>query len=213
MDLTPEQLENAKFRVLDDGGLAPDEVRALLRQVAARLRGIERQGVRGVSAAVSAVLDQAVKSSEEILSGANSDAKAVRKAAVADAVKINDEARQVAANTIAEGEKKSADRIIATQSEIDQIMADADSAARARSSVVISKAQQRLDRLLAAERDVHDRVTAALDDIQNSLAKAGIDQSRELDLTVEDPGIDDPASEANWADDAPAGHTVEEPSM
>ncbi len=201
MDLTPKQLELAEFSVLDDGGFAPGEVRALLRQVAEHLRGLQNEGIRSVADSVEAVLHQAVKSGEEIVACANTDADAIRKAAEADTVRISDGAAKVAARTIADGEKAIADRMAAAAAEIEKMMSEAETAARARSASVISKAQQRLDRLLAAERDVHDRVTAALDDIHESLAGAGIEQSHELALTVEDPEIDDPASEASWADD------------
>jgi hypothetical protein len=51
--------------------------------------------------------------------------------------------------------------------------------------------------LLAAERDVHDRLHAAMTDIQASVSRVGVSQSAELALTVEDPN-----AEVNWADDA-----------
>ncbi len=209
MDLTPEQLELADFTVLDDGGFAADEVRKLLRQVAEQLRGIERDGVRGVADSVGAVLDQAVKSGDDIVERANTDADAIRQAADADATRIRDDAAEVAAKTIAEGEKSAAELISEAKSASDQLAADTESSARKRSAEVISKAQQRLDRLLAAERDVHDRLTTALSDIHESLDRAGIDQTLELALTVEDPEADGPESEANWADDDESEDPVE----
>jgi len=201
MDLTPEQLELTEFTVLDDGGYAPDEVRVLVRRIAEQLRALHSEGVRGVADSVGAVLDQAVKSGEDIVARANADADAIRTGAEADAVRISDDAAEAAGKAIAAGESSVADAMTAAKEEIDAMMLEADAASRARSTAVISKAQQRLDRLLAAERDVHDRVTAALSDIHESLARAGIEQSRELALTVEDPDTDDPASTASWADD------------
>ena len=68
--------------------------------------------------------------------------------------------------------------------------------------MVIKEAQQRLDRLLAAERDVHDRLQAAMSDIRNSVGRVGVDQDAELALTVEDPSPT-VAEDATWADDDP----------
>jgi len=210
MDLTPEQLELTEFSVLDDGGYAPDEVRTLIRRIAEHLRGLQSEGVRGVADSVGAVLDQAVKSGEDIVARANADADAIRTAAEADSERISEDAAEVAAKAIAAGELAVADSMAAAKEDIDKMMLEADAAARARSAAVISRAQQRLDRLLAAERDVHDRVTAALSDIHESLARAGIEQSRELALTVEDPETDDPASTASWADDPEANDIMRE---
>jgi len=210
MDLTPEQLELADFTALADGGFAPDEVRALLRQVAAQLRSANSDGVRGVAESVGAVLDQAVKSGEDIVAAAGADADAIRAGAESDAERINADAAESAAATIAEGERAVAEMIGQSRSEIEAMKSAAEAEARANSASVIARAQQRLDRLLAAEREVHDRVTAALDDIHQSLARAGFEQSRELALTVEDPGLEDPLAGTSWADDQSAPDLMQE---
>ena len=201
MDLTPEQLELAEFTTFDDGGFAPDEVRALLRNVATQLRSAKSDGVRGVADSVSALLDQAVSSGEDIVAAANADADAIRSGAEADAVRIQADAAELAAKAIAIGEKSAADLITDARSDIEAMKSEAEAEARARSATVIAKAQQRLDRLLSAEREVHDRLTTALDDVRESLTRAGIEQSRELALTVEDPGLDNPLADTHWADD------------
>ncbi|MDG2028884.1 MAG: hypothetical protein P8J50_17420 [Acidimicrobiales bacterium] len=75
-------------------------------------------------------------------------------------------------------------------------MTAAEKDARERSTKVIHEAQQRLDRLLAAKRDVHDRPQAAMADIHASVSQVGVSQTDELALTVEDPD-----GEVAWAED------------
>ena len=82
--------------------------------------------------------------------------------------------------------------------EAEGIAAKAEAEAIDRSTRVINAAQQRLDRLLAAERDVHDRLQAAITDMQLSVSRVGVAQDAELALTVEDPN-----PMARWADDPP----------
>ncbi|MEQ8841738.1 MAG: hypothetical protein RIB98_12235 [Acidimicrobiales bacterium] len=196
MDISPEDLERAEFDTTDNG-LDPDAVRDLLRKAAERMRVLERDGVKSVSSSVSAVLEQAVKSGEELVAAASKDADAVRTAAEHDAERIAKDAAAVAAKSIAEGEKASAELVEAADKQVEEILATAEKNARERSVRVINEAQQRLDRLLAAERDVHDRLQAAMTDIQASVSRVGVSQSAELALTVEDPNSDVP-----WADDA-----------
>jgi hypothetical protein len=196
VDVTPEDLERAEFDSTD-GGFEPDAVRELLRKAAERMRALERGGVKSVSESVGAVLEQAVKSGEELVAPATKDGDAIRGAAEADATRIADDAAAVAAKRIAEGEKASAELVEAASTQVEEILATAEKNARDRSTQVINEAQQRLDRLLAAERDVHDRLQAAMTDIQASVSRVGVSQSAELALTVEDPNSDVP-----WADDA-----------
>lgn len=196
MDVTPEDLERAEFASAD-AGFDPDAVRELLRKAAERMRALEREGVKSVSASVGAVLEQAVKSGEDLIASATKDADAVRAAAEGDAERIANDAAAVAAKTIAEGEKAAAEQVESAQREVEEILATAEKNARDRSTQVINEAQQRLDRLLAAERDVHDRLKAAMADIQASVSRVGVSQSAELALTVEDPTPD-----VHWADDA-----------
>ena len=196
MDVTPEDLERAEFDSAADG-FDPEGVRELLRKAAERMRALEREGVKSVSDSVSAVLEQAVKSGEELVASATADADAVRGAADNDAARIAHDAAEVAAKTIADGEKAAAEIVEAADKQVEEILATAEKNARERSAQVINEAQQRLDRLLAAERDVHDRLHAAMTDIQASVSRVGVSQSAELALTVEDPN-----AEVNWADDA-----------
>jgi DivIVA domain-containing protein len=196
VDVTPEELERAEFDTADEG-FDPEAVRELLRKAAARMRALEREGVKSVSESVSAVLDQAVKSGEELVASATKDADAVRAAAEADAERIAGDAAAVAAKSIADGEKTAAERIEEAEKHVEEILATAEKNARERSTQVINEAQQRLDRLLAAERDVHDRLQAAMTDIQASVSRVGVSQAAELALTVEDPN-----SDVAWADDA-----------
>jgi cell division septum initiation protein DivIVA len=196
VDVTPEDLERAEFGTTD-AGFEPDAVRDLLRKAASRMRALEREGVKSVSESVGAVLEQAVKSGEDLIASATKDADAVRAAADGDAKRITGDAAAVAAKTIAEGEKAAAERLEAAQEQVEEILATAERNARERSAQVINEAQQRLDRLLAAERDVHDRLKAAMTDIQASVSRVGVSQSAELALTVEDPD-----SDVHWADDA-----------
>lgn len=196
MDVTPEDLERAEFETTD-AGFDPDAVRELLRSAATRMRALESEGVKSVSESVSAVLDQAVKSGEELVASATTDADAIRASAEVDVERIASDAAAVAAKTIAEGEKASAELVEAGSKQVDEILATAEKNARDRSAQVINEAQQRLDRLLAAERDVHDRLQSAMTDIQASVSRVGVSQSEELALTVEDPN-----SDVSWADDA-----------
>lgn len=198
VDLTPEQLERAEFAT-SDTGFEPDAVRELLRRAADRIRTLERDGVKSVSGSVGAVLEQAVKSGEELVASATTDAEAVRAAAEVDAARIASDAAAVAAKAIAEGEHSAAELVEAAESQSAEITANAEKEARGRSAQVINEAQQRLDRLLAAERDVHDRLQTAMADIQDSVTRVGVNQGAELALTVEDP-----ASDLPWADESAA---------
>ena len=100
------------------------------------------------------------------------------------------DAEEAAATTIAEA--TAAAEAIAAQAEVEAIE---------RSAQVINDAQQRLDRLLAAERDVHDRLQAAMADIQASVSRVGVSQDAELALTVEDPSPQPASDQTRWADD------------
>ena len=107
MDPTPEELERADFSTID-AGYDPDAVRGLLRKAADRIRALERDGVKSVSASVTAVLDQAVRSGEDLVAEATRDAEAIRNAARADAERITTDAGEVAARAVADGEHRAA---------------------------------------------------------------------------------------------------------
>jgi vacuolar-type H+-ATPase subunit H len=198
VDIDPEKLQLAEFDSLDDGGFDPEQVRETLRKAAERIRELERDGVRSVGDSVNAVLELATKTGEELVDKANSDADAIRAAAETDSGRIADDAAEVAAKHIADGEKLAAEKVEAAQGQVDKIVTDAETEARDRATTVINDAQRRLDDLLAAERNVHDRLQAAMTDIQASLTRVGVDQAAELLLTVEEPTELEGAS---WADD------------
>jgi succinate dehydrogenase/fumarate reductase flavoprotein subunit len=167
VDVTPEELERAAFESVD-GRLDPDAVRRMLRRAAERIRMLEREGVKGVANSVGAILEQAMTSADAIIAAAKSDADAIRSAADADAAR----------------------RTEAAAAEVDAIIAAAEQSAREHSIQVISDAQARLDRLLAAEREVHDRLHAAMTDLQSSVSRLGGSQSAELALTIDEPDLD-----------------------
>ena len=88
-------------------------------------------------------------------------------------------------------------------------LGQAEDEARRRSTTVIAQAQGRLDKLLSAERDVHDRLVAASADIRVAIGRVAGRQAAELELTTEDPTIDihiDIDRVAPWND--AAGATV-----
>jgi F0F1-type ATP synthase membrane subunit b/b' len=120
------------------------------------------------------------------------------KSAVID---LTEDAAELAARRITEADQLAAGRIAYAERQAEEMVAAAEADARSRAGAVLSEAQRRLDRMLAAERDVHDRLKAAVTDLTESVTRVGVDQSRELALTVEEPTVD-PVSidDANWAD-------------
>jgi len=160
---------------LDD----PAAVKQALADAATRIRDLERDGVHAIGGVVAEMLDHAAKSGDEILDRARDDAQAIRAAAESAAADVIDQA-----NATAEG--------IAAKAAADAIE---------RSAQVITDAQQRLDRLLDAERDVHDRLQAALADIQASVLRVGVSPEPKKPFTIED----DPPSvvhETLWGDES-----------
>jgi len=154
VEVTPEALERAEFDSTG-AGFDPDAVRELLRKAADRIRSLERDGVRSVSESVSAVLDQAVRSGEELMAAARNDADAVR---------------------------------FAADAQVDEILAAAENTARDRAAQVTKDAQLRLDRLLEAEREVHDRLQTTMSDILEFVSRVGVNQPAEFALKTEEPG-------------------------
>lgn len=220
MAFRPDDLEAAD---LGD----PAALTKLLHDAAARIRELEKEGVRAVGGTIAEMLEQAVKSGEEIVEQANADADSIRVSAETDAATMIDHAAAIKAEATTLSEAAAADAEIvrtAAAAEAEQVGAAAEKAAAkttaaaekaastiaskaekdaiARSTKVLSTAQKRLDRLLAAERDVHDRLQAAMADIQASVSRVGVNQGTELALTVEDPAL--AVDEATWADDAVA---------
>ncbi len=202
MVLRPEDLERAEFEVVDSGGLDAAAVADLLGRAAERIRALEQDGLRAVGGTVAEMLDQAVKSSENITADATAEADNARTDATTEAKRITDEAAKVAAKQIADAERAASDQLEQATNEADSVLKKAHSDAVERSTQVLNQAQLRLDRLLAAERDVHDNLRTALADIQASVARVGVDQAAELALTVEELNLS-VIDETKWAEDEP----------
>lgn len=119
----------------------------------------------------------------------------------ASMIDLTEDAAELAARRITEADQLAAGRIAYAEQLVEEMLDAAESDARERANRVLSEAQRRLDRMLAAERDVHDRLKAAVADLSESVARVGVDQSRELALTVEEPGLDPvTVDDAPWAD-------------
>ena len=120
MEVTPEALERAEFDSTD-AGFDPNAVRELLRKAADRIRALERDGVKNVSESVSAVLDQAVRSGEALMTAARNDADAVRSAADAQVDEIlaaaENAARDRAAQVINEAQLR-LDRLLEAKRDV-----------------------------------------------------------------------------------------------
>lgn len=116
-------------------------------------------------------------------------------------IDLTEDAAELAARRITEADHLAAGRIAYAERQVKEMLAEAERSARARASLVLSEAQRRLDRMLAAEREVHDRLEAAVADLSESVARVGVDQRRELALTIEETVIE-PTSvdDAPWAD-------------
>lgn len=128
--------------------------------------------------------------------------QAIRADARAQAKQLTDRAAEIAAKRISEAERVASETIEAARDRGIEIVTRAERAARDRAEAVLGEAQRRLDRILAAERDVHDRLAGAMIDIQEVVRRAGVDQSADLALTVEET-IGEPVSvdDTRWADD------------
>lgn len=114
---------------------------------------------------------------------------------------LTEDAAELAARRITEADQLAAGRIAYAERQVEEMLAEAETNARVRAGAVLSEAQRRLDRMLAAEREVHDRIEATVADLSESVARVGVDQRRELALTVEEIVIE-PTSvdDAPWAD-------------
>ncbi len=200
MDLRPEDLEQADLAAVEEGGLDPAAVMDLLRRAAERIRTLEQDGVRAVGGTVADMLDQAVKSADELREEAEAAAAHLRAEAEVEGARMKEEAAALAAKQIGDAERAVAEMIESATAEADALRETAERDAVERATAVINQAQRRLDRLLAAERDVHDRLQAAMTDIQTSVARVGVQQAEELALTIEDPDLS-AVDEATWADD------------
>lgn len=156
MHLTPEQIDRQPFR-MTRRGYDIVQVRNFLREIAAEMRA--RQEVR------------------ERLAASGEDAAVVEH----DAHQILDDARERAAELVAEAETKveSADSLNNADARAAEILAEAEAeaaaliesaeaSARERSDTVLSAAQARLDQLLEEERTVHARVDAARAELGSS---------------------------------------------
>ena len=131
-----------------------------------------RDAAEAFAASETERITQAKKESEEqassVLADAQARAEQVTSAAETQAAALLDDAE--------------------TRSEAQ--LGQAEDEARRRSTTVIAQAQGRLDKLLSAERDVHDRLVAASADIRVAIGRVAGRQAAELELATEDPTID-----------------------
>ncbi len=112
-----------------------------------------------------------------------------------------DEASARADQLVADAETQAAAVVAEAQARADQLLFDAEAHARdemtaaeddarQRSGAVIAHAQIRLDRLLAAERAVHDRLVAASADLRVAISRVAGRQDPELELAIDEPLLD-----------------------
>lgn len=136
--------------------------------------------------------DEAATRAAQLVADAETQASSVLKDAQAHAEQVTSSAEAQAAALLADAQTGSQDHLVQAEDE-----------ARLRSSTIIAQAQSRLDKLLGAERDVHDRLVAASADIRVAIGRVAGRQAAEIELTTEDPTIDIDRA-APWNDDAPA---------
>ena len=164
MSIRPEELENAD---VTDVETTVD----LLARAAQRIRDLEQHGVRAVGGTVAEMLDQAIRSGDEIREKATNDATSM----IENASRLQAEAESERAIT-ANQAKETMDAALAEAA----CLRDE---ARAHSTQVLAEAQARLDQLLAAERAFHDRLTQAMVDIGTVVGRNDFHESAELELT------------------------------
>ena len=164
MSIRPVELENAD---VTDVETTVD----LLARAAQRIRDLEQHGVRAVGGTVAEMLDQAIRSGDEIREKATNDATSM----IENASRLQAEAESERAITANQAKET-----------IDAALAEAAclrDEARAHSTQVLAEAQARLDQLLAAERAFHDRLTQAMVDIGTVVGRNDFHESADLELT------------------------------
>ena len=121
-----------------------DAVRTLLRRAEERLRDLETRGVEQLSASVETVVADARDAASRLIVEAETRAEAIRAPARADA-----------ARTLAEADAR-----------VEAVIRDAENQAADRSAAVLREAQDRLDALLASEREIHERIQHTMSSLQ-----------------------------------------------
>ena len=157
MHLTPEQIDRQPFR-MTRRGYDIVQVRDFLREVASEMR--ERKHVRdrladdgdGETAAVEkakTIIKDAQGSAARIIADAEAEAEAVASGA---------EERAGSAEALEQSQQRAAQIVADAEAEAEAVAAGAEERARQRTKVVVGEAQARLDRLLAEEKEVRDRL-------------------------------------------------------
>lgn len=170
-------------------GFDPDEVRAFLREVASQL-----DPFAAVATQVADVLETAHRSADTYAASVRAEADAYAEAtrAAADEYRRDTEARAneaaaatdaAAAERAAALEAEATRRREAVEAACAGLRARTEGELRAQVSAALDEAQRRLDRLVIAEREVADRLRAALDVVGTSAAMATLlDEARNTDL-------------------------------
>ena len=148
MHLTPEQIDRQPFK-MKRRGYDIVQVRNFLREIAAEMRA--RQEVRERLAAEGGDTDVAEDRAHAIITEAQSQADAILEEAEAQAGSLE---------ALLSAEARAAEIVGSAEGLSDQLIEEAEATARARSDVVLSATQARLDQLLEEERTLHARVEA-----------------------------------------------------
>ncbi len=112
------------------------------------------------------------------------------------------QAAETAARTVADAERRASELVTAAEHRAAAIFESAEDDAATRSATVLSQAQERLDIMLTAERQVHDRLQAALEDLRAAISKVAGRHPAEAQLTTLD--LDAELPPVTWADSRPA---------
>ncbi len=115
---------------------------------------------------------------------------------------LRSQAAETAARTVADAERRASDLVAAAEQRAASMLESAEDDAATRSTTVLSQAQERLDIMLTAERQVHDRLQAALEDLRAAISKVAGRHPAEAQLTTLD--LDAELPPVNWADSRPA---------
>ena len=114
-----------------------------------------------------------------------------------DSAELRDNAKETAAKLVAEAEATASRLIDSAKVQANEEEVAAQERAQARSSEILNQAQQRLDLILATERRTHDRLVAALVEVQSAVDLVGGGPERPLVSPPDDDTTGRPASGAN----------------
>lgn len=155
MHLTPEQIDRQPFR-MTRRGYDIVQVRDFLREVASEMR--ERKHVRDRLADDGDGETAAVEKAKTIIKDAQGSAARIIADAEAEAVAAGAEERAGSAEALEQSQQRAAQIVADAEAEAEAVAAGAEERARQRTKVVVGEAQARLDRLLAEEKEVRDRL-------------------------------------------------------